>query len=259
MSEPTAEDVAQGFAAAGRRALVTGAAHGLGLAVATGLRGAGARVVGLDVDRAAVERVAAEHGLEGAVVADLADGEATERAAGEALERLGGLDVLVHCAAVFPLGTLATTPVDVAAGAVDVNALGGVRLVQATVGALRASPAGRIVNFTSTTFLGGVPPEMGGYIVSKAAVIGATRALARELGPDGITVNAIAPGAFPTRQERAMIEDRAAFDAQVLALQAIKRRGDVRDVAAAVLFLASPAAGFITGQTLVVDGGVYLQ
>ena len=122
----------------------------------------------------------------------------------------------------------------------DVNVAGYARMVQAAHPALAASGRGRVINLASITFYLGFPDGLGAYIASKGAVIGLTRALARELGPLGVTVNAIAPGAFPTRAEE-IIEDRAAYDVQILSSQAIKRRGDVGDIAAAVLFLASDA------------------
>jgi 3-oxoacyl-[acyl-carrier protein] reductase len=117
-----------------------------------------------------------------------------------------------------------------------------------------ASGAGRVINISSITFFTAIPDGLGAYITSKAAVIGYTRALARELGPHGVCVNAIAPGAIPTRAEN-VIEDRAAYDQQVVDAQCLKRRGTVDEIAATAMFLASDGAGFITGQTLLVDGG----
>jgi NAD(P)-dependent dehydrogenase (short-subunit alcohol dehydrogenase family) len=258
--EATAADAIDRFGVADRAVLVTGAAHGLGLAVATAFGGAGARVVGLDVDAVALQDLAGQRGIVGVVPADLASDARVASAADEALALLGGLDVLVNCAATFPVGGLATTVTAAAdlVTAVDVNVAGGVRLLRTTADALRASRAGRVVNFSSVVIHGGVPPEMGAYVASKAAVVGVTRALARELGPDGITVNAIAPGSYPTRAEQVtIVDDREAFEAQLMAIQSVKRRGEVHDIACAVLFLASDAAAFITGQTLTVDGGIY--
>jgi NAD(P)-dependent dehydrogenase (short-subunit alcohol dehydrogenase family) len=256
--EPDGAQAAGRFDVRDRRVLVTGAAHGLGFATATAFAAAGARVVALDVDAAALERVARAHSLAGTVAADLTADQAVATAAARALELLGGLDVLVNAAAQFPVGTLTSSSATQMLEAVDINAGGLVRIVGETVGALRESAAGgRVIAFTSVVYLSGTPPAMGAYIISKAAIVGATRALARELGPDGITVNAIAPGAFPTRTEKSMVTDQERFDRGVLAQQSLKRRGQVEDIACAALFLGSDAASFITGQTLVVDGGVF--
>lgn len=113
--------------------------------------------------------------------------------------------------------------------------------------------AGRIVNVSSITFFGGLP-LLAPYVTSKSALIGLTRALARECGADGITVNAVAPGAFPTAAEE-IHPDREGYTAYVLAQQAVKRRGTGVDLANAVLFFAAPGNSFITGQLLCVDGG----
>jgi NAD(P)-dependent dehydrogenase (short-subunit alcohol dehydrogenase family) len=260
MSEPTAFEAGSRFDLAGRRALVTGAGHGLGLAIATGFAGAGASVGLLDVDADAVEEAGALIGRErsGVIVhaeaLDVRDDASVGAAVPGAIEALGGLDILVNCAAIYPVGAIETMAPSTVLDVLDVNVAGYARMVQAAHGALIANGRGRVVNLASITFYLGFPAGLGAYIASKGAVLGLTRALARELGPQGVTVNAIAPGAFPTRAEE-IIEDRAAYDIQILSSQAVKRRGDVGDIAAAALFLASDAASFITGQTLVVDGG----
>jgi NAD(P)-dependent dehydrogenase (short-subunit alcohol dehydrogenase family) len=118
---------------------------------------------------------------------------------------------------------------------------------------MRAAGAGRIVNISSITFFGGLE-RLVPYVTSKGALVGLTRALARECGADGITVNAVAPGAFPTAAED-IHPDREGYNGYVLAQQAVKRRGVPADVANAVLFLSAPESSFITGQLLCVDGG----
>jgi NAD(P)-dependent dehydrogenase (short-subunit alcohol dehydrogenase family) len=118
---------------------------------------------------------------------------------------------------------------------------------------MRAAGSGRIINVSSITFFGHTP-FLVPYVASKGALVGLTRALARELGEDGITVNAIAPGAFPTAAE-AIHPNPEAYNAFILEQQAVKRRGTPADIANAVLFLAAPETSFITGQLLVVDGG----
>ena len=131
------------------------------------------------------------------------------------------------------------------------------RVIRSALPMLEQCGTGRIINISSITFLAGFE-RYNAYVASKGAVIGMTRALAREVGRTGTTVNAIAPGAFPTRIEEHE-PDIVSFEAHVLEQQCIKRRGHVRDVGAAALFLASEAASFISGQTLVVDGGWMLN
>jgi NAD(P)-dependent dehydrogenase (short-subunit alcohol dehydrogenase family) len=260
MTEPTAFDAWTRFDLTGRRALVTGAGHGLGLAIATGFAGAGASTALFDVDAEAVAEAGSliRDRHPGLIIhteaLDVRDDASVRAAVDRAVTALRGLDILVNCAAIYPVAPIETMGPSVMLDVLDVNVAGYARMVQAAIPALTAEGRGRVVNLASITFYLGFPDGLGAYIASKGAVLGLTRALARELGPRGVTVNAIAPGAFPTRAE-AIIEDRAAYDIQILSSQAVKRRGDVGDIAAAVLFLACDAASFITGQTLVVDGG----
>jgi 3-oxoacyl-[acyl-carrier protein] reductase len=260
VSEPTAFDAGARFDLAGRSVLVTGAGHGLGLAIATGFAGASSAVALLDIDADAVGQAASVIARETTGIAvhsealDVRDDAAVRGAVARTVDALGQLDILVNCAAIYPVGSIETMPSSVVRDVLDVNVAGYARMVQAAYPSLIASGRGRVINLASITFYLGFPDGLGAYIASKGAVLGLTRALAREMGPRGVTVNAIAPGAFPTRAEE-IIEDRAAFDVQILSSQAIKRRGDVGDIAAAVMFLASDAASFITGQTLVIDGG----
>ena len=165
-----------------------------------------------------------------------------------------GIDVVINDAAIYPTGPIEGIASDDFLRVLNVNIGGYARVVRAAHPHLLASDAARIINIASITFYLGIPPGLTAYIASKGGVIGLTRALARELGPAGVTVNAIAPGAFPTRAED-IVADRVAYDRQVIVDQCVKRRGNVGDIACAALFLASDAASFISGQTLVVDGG----
>jgi len=254
MSESVAYDAHRRFDLSGRRVLITGAAHGLGLATATAFAGAGARVAALDRDEDALRALEGTPAAEVVQTVDVNREDAVRSAVGEAIDALGGLDVVVNAAAHYPTAALADASAALLMEVLETNVGGYARVAGAASEALGASSAGRIVNFASITFYLGFPPGLGAYIASKGAVIGFTRALARELGPVGTTVNAIAPGAFPTRAEE-IIEDRVAYDEVIIDSQCLKRRGTVEDVAGAALFLGSDASSFITGQTLVVDGG----
>ncbi len=213
-----------------------------------------------DVDGRAAEAVARECAGLGSdafsVAVDVAD-EASVAALADAVRtRSGGADVLVNNAAVFatvPLRRVGVEGLSVLEWdqVMEVNVRGTFLCARAFVPQMRARGGGRIVNVSSgTAFHGGGAPFH--YVTSKAAVIGLTRALARELGRDGITVNAVAPGATPTE---ATTEEERERQSLTIAARAIGRPEAPGDLVGAVLFLASPAASFITGQTLVVDGG----
>lgn len=258
LSEPVAYDAASRFDVTGKNVLITGAAHGLGLAMATGFIGAGARVALLDVEGHAltdVEKELSSHGTVCSSIADLRDDAAVRSAVEDSSKALGGLDVVINNAAIFPTGRISEMETDVFVDALNVNLAAYARTVKAAHKDLVASASGRVINFASVMFFTGHPPHLVAYTATKAGAIGFTRGLARELGVDGITVNAIAPGAFPTRAETQANEDAAAFNDEMLGVQSLKRRGSVGDIAAVALFLASDAASFITGQTILVDGG----
>jgi NAD(P)-dependent dehydrogenase (short-subunit alcohol dehydrogenase family) len=137
----------------------------------------------------------------------------------------------------------------------NVNVVGSFRVSRSALPYLGAYQRGRVVNFASVMVFTALPAGRAAYVASKAALIGLTRAQARELGPLGITVNAVAPGAVPTFREANSAEEQCRLDDWLIERQCIKRRGTVDDIAAATAFLASDAASFITGQTLLVDGG----
>ncbi|MGE5286284.1 MAG: SDR family NAD(P)-dependent oxidoreductase [Micromonosporaceae bacterium] len=250
---------------AGRRVIVTGGAGGLGSVMAAAFASEGARVALVDLPGSRGREVADGINAAGAAgsagaagnasftACDLADLAGTRLVMEEIAARPGGVDVLVNNAAIYPSKAVADYTIDEWQLVQRTNVDAAFVSAQAVLPAMRAAGSGRIVNISSITFFGGLS-LLAPYVTSKGALVGLTRALARECGADGITVNAIAPGAFPTAAE-AIHPDPEAYNAFVLDQQAVKRRGRAQDVANAVLFFSAPESSFITGQLLCVDGG----
>jgi 3-oxoacyl-[acyl-carrier protein] reductase len=242
---------------AGKTAIVTGAGTGIGRATAQLLAARGARVVaaGLQPERLGetVAEITAAGGEAIGVDADVSDPGAIEMVAARAQEAFGGTDVLVNNAAVFPIGPWHEMNADQWDAVFATNVRGYFLMARAVRGQMLARGGGAIVSVASVTFFSGQALLLA-YVASKGAVVGFTRALAREAGPDGIRVNAVAPGAFPTAATE-IHADQDALWRDVLEAQSIKRRGEVDDVARAIAFFAGDDSGFVTGQTLLVDGG----
>jgi len=239
----------------GKTVVVTGATGGIGERYVHAFAAAGATVVAADVPAAA--EAGAELAEKAGCVFVAADVTSDDDWAAVVARAPGRVDALVNNAAIYqglgakrPLTELSNDEWDTV---LRVNVRGTWQGMKAVVPAMRAAGGGRIVNISSSTARMGVP-GFPHYVASKAAVEGLTRAAARELGVDGITVNAVAPGLVTDEATRALNSD--AYIATAAGGRALGREMAPDDLVGAVLFLASDAAGFLTGQTLVVDGGV---
>jgi 3-oxoacyl-[acyl-carrier protein] reductase/pyridoxal 4-dehydrogenase len=235
----------------GRVAIVTGAAQGIGRAIADKLRSEGASVAVVDLNGEGAQSVASE--LDGlAIQADISSEQDAARMAQETLDRYGKIDVLVNAAAIVPFVPWDEVDFPYWRKIISVDLDGAYLVSRAVERPMRDAGYGRIVQIASNAFLAGTP-NMGPYLAAKGGVVGLTRALATELGKYGITANAVAPGI--TRTEGVLdTPHKDAFDF-VQALQAIPRHGLPEDIAPAVAFLASEESGWITGQVLVADAG----
>jgi 3-oxoacyl-[acyl-carrier protein] reductase len=242
----------------GTTVIITGAAGGLGSAMAAAFAAEGGRVALVDLPGSPGARVADQINQAGPagsaffVPCDLADLDRAGEVIG-AIAAGDGAGVLVNNAAIYPSKAVGEYSIAEWQHVQRVNVDAPFVCAQAVLPVMRAGGTGRVVNISSITFFGG-PARLVPYVTSKGALVGLTRALARECGPDGITVNAVAPGAFPTAAEE-IHPDREGYHAYVLDQQAVKRRGRPADVASAVLFFCAPESSFITGQLLCVDGG----
>ena len=245
------------FDLSGRVVLLTGAARGLGFEMARALARAGAHVVinGRDLARteAAAGRVRAEGGVASAAAFDVTDLErAAERIAAVAAER-GRLDGLVNNVGTRNRKGLLELSLPEIREQIDVNLVGAMWLARAAAQAMIPRKYGRIVNITSIAARMAIVHDAA-YVASKGGLEALTHALAFELGPHGITVNAISPGFFATETNRALVDDPAAGP-KFAARTALRRWGEPHEIAGAAVFLCSDAASFVTGQTIVVDGG----
>jgi pyridoxal 4-dehydrogenase len=224
-----------------RVAIVTGAAQGIGKAVADKLTEEGATVVGVDLQEGVAKQ------------ADVSKEDDVKRVVDETVGEHGKLDVLVNVAAIVPFAEWDDIDFGEWRRIMSVNLDGTFLTNHYASKAMRDKEYGRIVNIASNVVLAGTP-NLAHYVASKGGVLGFTRALARELGKYGITVNAVAPGLTATEGVMASPHKEAFEFVQML--QCIPRRGEATDIAPAVAFLASEEAGWVTGQLLVADGGM---
>jgi 3-oxoacyl-[acyl-carrier protein] reductase len=242
----------------GKVALVTGASRGIGRGIAKALAAAGARVVVGARDEAKLEEVVAEIVAAGgkavAIAIDVAARQSVEQAFEKLLADHGRIDQLVNNAGITRDALLLRMKQEQWDDVLATNLTGTFLTTQAALRPMLKQRSGRIVNITSVVGLTGNPGQAN-YAASKAGLIGFTKAVAREVAARGITVNAVAPGFIETAMTAAMTDK--AKEAMASAIP-MGRIGSVEDVAAAVVFLASDAAAYITGQVLAVDGGFHM-
>lgn len=242
-------------------AIVTGASKGIGKAIAESFAEHGAKVAvssrSIEGVRPVAEEIAANGGQAVAIQAHMGESTQVEALVSETLEEWGRIDIAVNNAATNPhFGPMLTAQESQVEKILDVNLKGYIRLSQQVVPHMRRAGGGKIINMASVA---GIRPGqyVGVYSVSKAGVLMLTQVLARELGPDNICVNAIAPGLVKTKFSRVLWEDE-----EILSMQErntpLGRIGEPSDVTGAALFLASSASDWVTGIVLTVDGGASL-
>ena len=245
----------------GRVAIITGGGHGIGKAYAVRLAAEGAKVVIAELDGEAASAVAAELSAQGhhaiAVQTDVANEASVTSMAQQAVTKFGRIDVLVNNAAIFATVPMSRLPFDQISidewdRMMSVNVKGTWLASRAVVPQMRLQAYGKIINVSSGTALKGSPSRIH-YVTSKAGILGFTKTLANEVGKDGICVNCVAPGS--TLSEENPDDDILKMRAQAANARALKRVQTPDDLTGAVVFFASADSDFITGQTLVVDGG----
>jgi len=237
-------------------AIVTGAAQGLGREIAVSLAGAGAKVACVDVNAEtlaeAVAQITAQGGAAEAIPCDVTDSQRVGEVVKQVTEQWGGLQILVNNAGITRDNVIMRMKDEQWDAVLAINLRGTFLFTRAAAKPMMKGRRGRIINIASVSGLMGNPGQAN-YSASKAGVIGLTRTVARELAGRNITVNAVAPGFIATEMTAALGEE---ILAEVRKQIPLGRLGQPQEVADAVLFLASEAAGFITGHVLTVDGGL---
>ena len=234
----------------GKVAIVTGGAQGIGAAIARGLEAGGAEVVVADLEPP-----------EGGVRADVASEDDVARMVEEALERNGRIDILINNAGLYAsleMRAFTEIPLEEWNRVMEVNVASMFLTCRAVVPVMRHQGGGKIVNISSGTPFRGVPFLLH-YVTSKGAIVALTRALAKELGKDSIHVNCVAPGFTMSEGVKSHPEVVEKLRDVSIAARTIQRDQMPEDVVGAVVFLCTPAADFITGQTMVIDGGQFFH
>ncbi len=242
----------------GKVALITGGAQGIGKAIAQGLAADGADCIVSDVNRHAAEETAADLRSAGgrtlALQANVADGQAVAAMVKQGLHEFGRIDILVNNAGITRDGLLMRMKDDEWDQVLDINLKGAFLCIRALVRPMMKQRSGRIINIASIVGAMGNAGQAN-YVASKAGLIGLTKSVARELASRGVTCNAVAPGFIDTAMTQALSDD---VKEKLLAQIPMARLGSATDVAQAVGFLASEEAGYITGQVIHVNGGMYM-
>jgi NAD(P)-dependent dehydrogenase (short-subunit alcohol dehydrogenase family) len=234
----------------GKVAIVTGGAQGIGAAIAAGLEAEGAEVVVVDLEPP-----------EGGIRADVSSEDDVARMVEEALERNGRVDILVNNAGLYAsleMRAFTEIPLEEWRQVMDVNVASMFLTCRALVPVMREQGGGKIVNISSGTPFRGVPYLLH-YVTSKGAIVALTRALAKELGRDSIHVNCVAPGFTMSDGVKSNPKVVEALRDVSIASRTLQRDQVPEDVVGAVVFLCTPAADFVTGQTMVIDGGQYFH
>jgi NAD(P)-dependent dehydrogenase (short-subunit alcohol dehydrogenase family) len=239
----------------GKVAIVTGAAQGIGRAIADGLAAAGARIVVADLHGADEAAAAFEGGI--GITADVANEDDVQRLVDEVVERCGTVDILVNNAGLYAsleMRSFEQIPLEEWRKVMDVNVASMFLTCRAVVPVMRANGGGKIVNISSGTPFRGVPFLLH-YVTSKGAVVALTRALAKELGKDKVLVNCVAPGFTMSAGVAAHPEVVEKLRDVSISARTLQRDQVPEDVVGAVVFLCGSGSDFITGQSIVIDGG----
>jgi NAD(P)-dependent dehydrogenase (short-subunit alcohol dehydrogenase family) len=239
----------------GKVAVVTGAAQGIGRAIAEGLADAGARIVIADLEGAEEAAAAFTDGV--GIATDVSEEADVQRLADETVERCGTIDILINNAGLYAsleMRPFEQIPLDEWRRVMDVNVASMFLTCRAIVPVMRASGGGKIVNISSGTPFRGVPFLLH-YVTSKGAIVAFTRALAKEIGKDGILVNCVAPGFTMSAGVQSHPEVVEKLRDVSVSARTIQRDQTPEDVVGAVVYLSGPGSDFVTGQTIVIDGG----
>jgi NAD(P)-dependent dehydrogenase (short-subunit alcohol dehydrogenase family) len=243
----------------GKVALVTGASQGIGHAIAAGLAAEGARIVVADLQRAEEAAAGFPDGV--GVTADVSSEEDVARMAEETVDRCGRIDILVNNAGLYAslaMRPFTEIPLDEWRRVMDVNVASMFLTCRAVVPVMREQGGGKIVNISSGTPFRGVPFLLH-YVTSKGAIVALTRALAKELGKESVLVNCVAPGFTMSDGVKEHPEVIEKLRDVSVAARTIQRDQVPEDVVGAVVFLCGPDSDFVTGQTIVIDGGQYFH